>query len=225
MKNQFFGFGFLFFTVIGGISYFLFFSGFLQIEKITVSGVEKISEEDIKAFIPGGNIFLVDTEEAEKDILNNFLQIGGVEIRRSFPDALNVSVTERMPSALWCEGKNCFSVDREGVIFEEAASLETDLVRIAGPKEMLDKEKISQILEIGNKMKDDLGITAAQAFIATEGRLNVETSEGWEIYFNLQGNLDWQITELGLVLEKQISPEKRKKLEYIDLRFSRVFYK
>ena len=59
----------------------------------------------------------------------------------------------------------------------------------------------------------------------SEKRLNTKTSEGWEIYFNLKGDLNWQITELGLVSEKQIPLEDRGELEYIDLRFSRVYYK
>lgn len=209
---------------MGGISYFLFFSGVFRIEKISVSGGEKISEENIKTLIHKGNIFLADTEEIEKNILSNFPQIGKVEIHRNFPDALDVLVMERMPAALWCDEARCFLADNEGVVFEESAP-ETDLIKITGTKEMLNKEKISQIMEIRDRVKDNLGITITRAFIATEERLNVKTSEGWEVYFNLKKDFDWQITELSLVLEKQISPEKRKKLEYIDLRFSRVFYK
>lgn len=223
-KNRFFWLGFLALFAIEGIVYFLFFSGIFQIEKIIVSGGEKVSEESVKAFIPRENIFLIDVKEIEKNILNNFPQIGKVEIHRSFPDALNVLATERLPVALWCQEPRCFLVDNEGVIFEGSAS-ETDLIKITGPKEILDKEKISQIMGIKEKLEDGLGVTTTQAFISTEGRLNIKTSEGWEAYFNLKGDLDWQIQELSLVLEKQISPIKRKILEYIDLRFSRVFYK
>ena len=67
--------------------------------------------------------------------------------------------------------------------------------------------------------------TTTGAVIVSEERLNVKTSEGWEIYFNTADDLDWQVQELALVLEKQITPEKRRNLEYIDLRFSRVYYK
>jgi len=55
--------------------------------------------------------------------------------------------------------------------------------------------------------------------IISEERLNAKTSEGWEIYFNLEGDINWQLTKLGAVLEKEIPPEKRENLEYIDLRF------
>jgi len=80
-------------------------------------------------------------------------------------------------------------------------------------------------LDIQDKLKNIAGVTTTRAIIVSEERLNIAVSEGWEIYFNTEGDLDWQIKELWIVLEKQISPEKRKNLEYVDLRFSRVFYK
>lgn len=224
LRSRFFGLIVLFLAVIVGISYFLFFSGIFQIGKIIITGEKKVSKEAIESLVHRQNIFLIDTPKIKKDILDNFPQIAEVEINRSFPDSLNILVAERLAIAVWCEGERCFLVDSEGVNFEESP-VEISLLKITGAKELLNKEKISQILEIKDKLKNSLGITTTQAFIATEERLNVKTSEGWEIYFNLKGDLNWQITELGLVLEKQIFPPKRKNLEYIDLRFSRVFYK
>lgn len=222
--------------IISGISYFLFFSDFFEIEKIIVLrqaqdnserviiGQVKVSEEDIKSLVPQKNIFLIDIEEIKKDILAKFIKIDSVQVQRSFPDALSILVKERSPLAAWCEQDSCFLVDKGGVIFEEVSTT-ADLIKIAGAKEMLNKEKIAQILDIQHKLKDGPGITTTQAFIASEQRLNIKTSEAWEIYFNTEGDLNWQLQELGLVLEKQITPEKRSNLEYIDLRFSRVYYK
>lgn len=224
MKNRLFRLGVLALAAVGGISYFLFFSEIFQIKKIAVSGEVGIYEENIKALVYPKNIFLINTGEIEKNILSNFSKIGKVEIYRSLPDALDILITERTPIALWCEQDHCFFADKEGVIFGENPP-ETDLIKIMGPKEMLNKEKISQILDIQRKLKENPQVTATQALIASEERLNIGTSEGWEIYFNSKGNLDWQVQELALVLEKQITPAKRKNLEYIDLRFSRVFYK
>lgn len=225
LRRRFFRLGILVLAAIGGISYFLFFSGIFQIEKVIVTGESKVSKEAIESLVSPQNIFLIDISKIRKDILDRFPQIAKAEIHRGFPGTLNISVRERLAVASWCDGENnCFLVDNEGVIFGEAPA-ETNLVKIAGAREMLGKEKIAKILEIQGKLKDDLGITTTQALIAPEERLNIETSEGWEIYFKSDGDIDWQLQELGLVLEKQITPAKRKKLEYIDLRFSRIFYK
>ena len=210
-----------------GISYFLFFSGIFQIEKITISGNSKVTQEKIESLVGPNNLFLVDTKKIAKNILDNFPQLANAEVRRGFPDALSIEVAERTASAQWCPNNKCFLIDGEGVIFEEVfAPEETErLIKIAGERGLLNKEKIAQILDIQVKLREIAGVTTTKTFIVSGERLNVEVSEGWEIYFNTENSLDWQAQELSLVLEKKISPEKRTKLEYVDLRFSRVYYK
>ncbi len=130
-------------------------------------------------------------------------------------------IRQPQPAAVWC-GQECFLADKNGMIFKKAPA-ETDLVKIFGKKELL--SQIGQVLEIESKLKESLDIEIERAEMVSSQRLDVETSEGWKIYFDLTGDLDWQVQKLGLVLEKQITPEKRRNLEYVDLRFSRIYYK
>ena len=55
--------------------------------------------------------------------------------------------------------------------------------------------------------------------IVSDEKLTGLTTEDWEVYFNLQKDIEWQLTKLRAVLEEKIPPEKRKDLEYIELRF------
>ena len=129
------------------------------------------------------------------------------------------------PAALWCGNKECFLSDENGRIFKKAApEAETDLIRVFGEKELF-SQQIDRILEIKSKLEKNLKMEIKKAHLVSPKRLDLENSEGWRIYFNLEEDSDWQIQKLGLVLEKQISPEERKNLKYIDLRFSRVYYK
>jgi hypothetical protein len=60
----------------------------------------------------------------------------------------------------------------------------------------------------------------------SEDKLIIKTAEGWEIYFTLQKDSDWQIAKLNAVLEEVVTAERRGDLEYIEVRFSnRVFPK
>lgn len=224
MRSRVFWIGILSFLAIAVIYYFLFFSGFFKIKKIIITGDQIISEEIARTFVARNNIFLINAAKIEKDILSGFSQIAKVKISRSFPSTLNISIIKREPAAVWCDLEKCFLTDNDGVNFREAPT-ETDLIKITGAKELVGRESISQILRIQKELKDKSIATTTRAFIVSEERLNIKTSEGWEAYFNLKGNLDWQLQELNLVLEKQISPEKRRNLEYVDLRFSRVYYK
>jgi len=81
------------------------------------------------------------------------------------------------------------------------------------------KEQISKILEIGTKLKDNFKIPIEEILVVSDERLNVKTSEGWQIYFDPQKDLNWQLTKLSAVLKEEIPPEKRADLEYIELRF------
>jgi cell division septal protein FtsQ len=178
------------------------------------------------------SILLVNGGRIEKDILDAFPQIASAEVRKSFFDAISVQITERAAVALWCENEQCFLLDAQGVIFEEApADLELLAIKRGEPsgelslgKVVLEKDKLAQILEVKSQLAQIFEIPVDGA-VVSDGRLDIETSEGWQIRFNLKGDLAWQLTELKLALEKQISPEKRQSLEYIDLRFSRVYYK
>jgi len=239
LKNRFFWFGFLILIFISAIFYFLFFSQTFQIEKIIVTGENKVSTEDIKSliqpklenkilFFKTKSILLVNLDEIKEDILANFPPIAEVEIKKGFPDAINVLIIERAGLALWCQAGQCFLVDNEGVVFERIFE-ETELVKIIneenqGPvllgEKVIEKEKLNQVLfKIAPELEINLKITFKDFVISAEDKLIVETEEGWEIYFNFRNDIDWQMTKLRADLEEKIPPEKRKDLEYIDVQF------
>ncbi len=226
LGNRLFWLGILVLIVVGAIFYFFFLSDFFQVEKIIVTGEEKVSKENIKSFIPRKNIFLLDTKIIKEDILNKFPQIAEAEVKRSFPDVLDIVVIERLAIANWCQREKCFLVDNKGVIFEEISS-ETKLIKIIDGQnreifnlgeKVIEKEQLSQILKTESKLKG-LEVLVKEFIISSEDKLTTTISEGWEIYFNLQEDIEWQLTKLGAVLEEKIPLQERVNLEYIELRF------
>jgi cell division septal protein FtsQ len=238
LSNRFFWLGLLILVFLLSLFYFLFFSEFFQTEKIIVTGEERASKEELRLlvekklenkilFFKTKSIFLVNLNETRKEILNNFPQIAEVEISRRLPDAINILVVERLSLAVWCREENCFLLDKEGVIFEET-SPETSLPKIIDKQNLttpalgeriIEKEGLCQIIEIKSKLDDGLKIQIAEVFFIAEERLNLKTSEGWEIYLNPKGDIGWQLTKLRVDLEEEIPPERRKDLEYVELRF------
>ncbi|MFH1575444.1 MAG: FtsQ-type POTRA domain-containing protein [Candidatus Nealsonbacteria bacterium] len=242
-RKKFLALLFLILAIAGAIFYGLFFWKVFWVEKVIISGEQKITKEDIgflvdkelenKAlFLATKSIWSVNTNKIKEDILNAFPQIAAAEVRKNFFDAISVQITERVPLALWCEAERCFLLDEDGIIFEDASD-DPELVIIKDDnfieelflgKAVIKKDALAQILKIESKLIE-INILINKALIISDERLNIETKEGWEIYFNLKGNLDWQSKELKLTIEDRISAEKRQELEYIDLRFSRVYYK
>lgn len=242
LKSRFLWLPFLTLIIFGGIFYFCLFSDFFQIKKIIITGEEKVSTEELRLlveknlenkifFFKTKSILLIDTQKIRKIVLDNFLAIAEVEIKQGFPDGVDVVVIERLGLANWCQEEKCFLIDNEGVIFEEIRQRE-DLIKIIDRQKInppilrekvIEKANLEQILKIALKLKEDLKIPLEEVVIVSEQRLNVKTLEDWEIYFDPKEDLNWQITKLKVVLENKIPLEKRKNLEYIDLRFEKVY--
>lgn len=242
-SSRFFWLGILILILIGGLFYFAIFSSTFQIREIEISGNQKVSSEILEnivrekisqkvLFFSSQSIFLAHFNKINKTILEKFPQVAKVNLKRKFFDKLIVEIEERKPIAIFSHNENLFSLDREGVIFEQIEEPESKLLKVKDltlkedqklGEKVIKEETLGQISEINLELNENLKIQPIEISIVSEERLNVKTSEGWEIYFNLKGDLNWQLTKLSLVLKERIPPEKRRNLEYIDLRFERVY--
>ena len=218
LKNKFFWSCFFIFFIFSGTFYFFVFSSFFQIKEIQVLGAEKISEQEIKEIISlnSGNIFLTNFKKLNQIILERYIQIAGINFKRKFPGRLVVQVSERRPELVFCDSE-CFFVDVEGVAFEKVSEISSNMLVVRA--ENVNKERLGQVI----KIKSGLKIPIEEILIVSDKRFNVKTSEGWQIYFDPREKLDRHIEELDILLKEKLPFEKRKHLEYIDLRFEKIF--
>jgi len=247
-RNRFFWLGILILIVFIGLFYFLVFSSFFQIKEIKISGNsafaeasadrQKISVENIQEviekeieqrvlFLPTKSIFLAGFPKIKAKISETFPQIAQINFKREFPDTLTVMIEERKPTAVFNREDLYFFLDKEGIIFENtlAGGQLIKIKKAVKAKELklgdrvLEKELISAILEIESKLENDLKIPIEEVLVVSDERINIKTSDGWEIYLNPKGDIEWQLTKLRVDLEEEIPQERRKDLEYIELRF------
>ena len=239
IRNRFFWLTIFALGLIGFSFYFFFLSDAFQVEKVTIRGENKVSKEDIGSliegklenrflFFPTKTILLVSLNDMREEILNNFPQIAKTEIKRSWPDTIDVLVVERKGIVNWCESKKCFLLDNEGIVFEEMAEAKEGLAVIVksslsklGDK-VIEANDLNKILDIKSQLETDFKIPINDFVINSEDKLTADTREGWQIYFNLQGDVGWQITKLRAVMEEKFPPENRGNLEYIELRFGNL---
>ncbi len=242
LRNRFFWIFVLISLLSGTAIYFTIFSPTFQVKEIKISGVQKLRAEDLQntiqrpiekkiAIFPTKSIFLINLGEIKGTLLKEFARLEKVDLKRILPATLIIQIQERQPVGVWCKESSCFLIDKNGIIFEES-SMGDGLVIWSNKNEnvilgqkVLDENLISSILMVKEKLSTNSKIEARDFIIVDNERLNVKTGEGWEAYFDPTKNMEWQLTELSLVLEKEIPFEKRGNLEYIDLRFSKVYYK
>jgi len=176
---------------------------------------------------------LFNLDQAKKEILAKYPQIQDVKIERKFPSKIYALIEERQGVAVYVDAKGSkFSVDTEGYAFDPADSTEsvieildpgTTEAKIGSP--VILKDTLAAILKMKGEI-DSMGkISVVQARLATPERINLLTSEGWYIYFNPLKDINEQLVKLNAVLSDASFAAKRTNLEYLDIRFTRVYLK
>ena len=246
LKNRFFWLGVSIAVFTELLLYLVVLLPLFQIQEVRVKENIEVSENKIKSvvlqdlwkrflFFPTASILLADTQGIGDNLLETLLELETVSIQRKFPNVLVVSVQEKRTVALWCKESRCFALDNEGVAFKKA-HVSTDFPVITSLREapenlgetVVTKDALLAVLDFSREMKRRsllLGNEVSVRFrIVSENQIDAATPEGWSIYFTRTQDLFWQITKLQTVLENKIPPEKRRKLEYIDVRFGDQAY-
>lgn len=244
----------IFLVFIGATIYSVFFSQFLAVAEIKVSGTEnlnpaeirKIAENEIAGnflgFISRNNILLASKKTIEKNILEKFKYAEKAEIKKNFPGGLDIAIEERKFNLVLCGGGECFVIDGKRTVFAKADFEKNEIGENNLPilyddgnknfslgEVAFEQDYIDYLTGIKEKIKNELGIEMereARTPQIASGDIRAKTVEGWQIFFDKNIPLDKEINMLKIVLENKIDQNKRTELEYIDLRTeNKVYYK
>jgi cell division protein FtsQ len=195
------------------------------------------------------SIFLINYKKLNKEILDNFPAIESIKIGKKLPQTITVEITDRITFGAFCDyfasadangglppdKEECFLIDQNGIIFESLPQVSENMIIVRNPldiKQVLVGENviaeniIGIISKIDNNLRNNLQINIKEAAVSSPLRLNITTNENWEIYFDLDSDIDMQITKMNLLLSGEILTDARKNLQYIDLRFKdKAYYK
>lgn len=142
MSRWWFYFVMLFF--IGTTVYIFFFSDFMRITSITVSGTEVLSESDVQqilqqeldhkfiGIIPRATFPFVAPHLMEKKLKETFRRIDTVHVQRVFPEKLVVVIVEHEAVLVWCRDHakdDCYMIDRNGTAYERVDWSSPDIMQ------------------------------------------------------------------------------------------------
>jgi hypothetical protein len=241
-------------VVFTGVSgYVLIFSPLLRLNSIQVNGTVDIPKQEIEQFIqmdmagkyggviPKNNLLTVPRGTVEKDVQDHFKKIRSVEVSRVFPSTLVIQIQERKTLVLWCVNEQCFYIDENGYAYAPMDTVQssdqpghflkitdTSGQAINTDEPILDQEFVRAASDIQGRLQQELGI-AVDVECTTPSRFSdnliLKTQEGWTMYINVQLPIEKSLQTLQLLFKKEISPERRQHLKYIDLRTeNRVYY-
>lgn len=227
----------------------------LQAKNISFSGLKTFFADELQEsvrqeisgsyglIIPKQSIFLIRGKTLEQGLLKNFPRLKTVEISRRFPDTLAIVVEERDLWAILCndgytpentEDLSCLYLDQTGFAFEEAPysvgslilKVRTDYPEINPGRQILAPETAKGIERL-QEQAQEAGIRAwrYELFGQVPSEIKMETDEGFALFFLREDDFANAFRVLKTLLEREIK-DKRKALEYIDLRFgNKAFYR
>lgn len=225
----------------------LFYIPYFKIKKISIEGNSSIDQEKIMTEISGhllskqleifpkDNILILPKKEIINGLLEKFPRLKTVSLSKNFPNAISVKVEERNNEALFCfknKDEGCAFIDKDGFVFEKApyfspgvylTFLEEATSTWKSSFQVISEEQFKKIIDFKNLLAGE-GIKILQIIIKKEGIYQLQTNEGWSILLNEKN--DSQLTYQNLKTTLDQIKDKRKNLDYIDLRFgNKVFYK
>jgi len=239
LKKKVLFFSFIGFILASILGYFLFFSPLLKIQQTptfiplqAISQAEEIAQK-LEA-TKGKSLIFLNIKSLTKEFLGVSPEFEAVYFKRNFKNhSLIFTYKLKTPAIILCdkeENQNCSLADINGVLFafnEQFASWDKEgLPTLFCAKSHATANYIKDIAFLKASLENSLGLKIA-FFKSTEEPQTIEakTKEGWVVYFNQAEDLGLALTKLKLLLEEKITEEERANLEYVDLRFSKAYYK
>ena len=90
-----------------------------RVEVADVVGLKLLNSSEINEVLdlPGRQVFSLDTEEIQQDLLDSFGELRAVNVEIDLPNTVVISITERVPILIWRQEDHSLLVDAEGLAY------------------------------------------------------------------------------------------------------------
>ncbi|MBP9855696.1 MAG: hypothetical protein KBC48_00090 [Candidatus Pacebacteria bacterium] len=247
--------------IIGLVLYLPFF----LIEEIEVEGAQIVKSEEVVGevtsflagnkflIIPRRHIWLYAEEELQAHLFTTFSRLDSVSAVSGFPSKLTITVTERSPVMLYCEGNlNCFFINKQGVAYTRSPSFSPGVflewrassTAITAPLAVSNAAEVERLLDLKTiilQVLELLGLKGWQVnsftstadhdfiFTVTPARATSTQVLPWEIMVDQETPALTVGNNLHAALSAILKDSQDKTLpplQYVDVRFGKkVFYK
>lgn len=225
---------------------------FLRIEKVEISGAASARpeavEEEARKYLRGAygslfaknNILLYPKERMREGLLKEFPVFASASVSARDLHALEITIVERAPQALWCEGSealsSCLLLDEGGAAYALAADFTGSVyVRYFGPlqagplpRQFMEPEQFRAL----SALVDELGkklpmLLVDKVALEDGGAARVFFADGFELIIALADNGADVLERFSLALEAEpFASHDVTEFEYLDLRFGdKLYYK
>jgi cell division septal protein FtsQ len=228
-----------------GITGYVLFSPKFQIQNLEITGINKISKEKFNKIVDDyrfkksflifshNNYFLFSPDDLKALIGTSYL-LEKIEIEKSYPSSVKISVFEKNAQIVWLSGDRCFELDEQGNAIESCDDRTKDLIRIhdlSGAtieigKQAIDHDFLAYLLKADELLKNTIPVEIFNLNDGDKNTIKMQTKIGYEILINRDLDIAEQVSRLLILLNDNKIKEQLPQIRYFDLRFGeKVFYK
>ena len=214
-------------AAVWGLNYF-YNSSYFKIKSLSIEGNIHYDENTLDKFttdIRGTNIFEINKKDIEDSLVSGLVWIKSVELRKIFPDSIEIMIQERNPALIASYKSDLYLLDDEGLILEKISfdDIESygDLILVKdafdyklGPGEAIAAKNILSCGNIYNIMDEEVRVLIKEAGIEKNiaGDIFFITYNNEKIVFGDSNEIIKKIEVLKLLLKHET------KYNIIDLR-------
>jgi cell division septal protein FtsQ len=200
--------------------YTLLNSSSLHVGLVEVSGIERISAQDVNAVLSvfGASIFSLEPDVLQQELKAAFPEMTDVSVRAGFPARVTVEASERQPLLVWEQGEISLWVDRNGIAFRQRGEVE-GLVRVQAVQappllgdetrlqdQIITPEMVQAILTLSQQAP-----TGTDILYDPEHGLGWQDAQGWQVFFgpnpdNMEVRLSIYLAMVGMFQDRNLIP-------------------
>ncbi len=173
----------------------------LEVRRISVSGLHRVSENEIFArvgYAPGTNVLQVNLEETRKAV-EEILWVRHATIQRVWPNEIVISLVERQPIALARINSEIYQVDIEGVVLSPDVLTEINAPILDG-------------LHVGDPEGNEIKIDIYREIVEAIGESNLS-----EVHVGESGEVSVVPTENPILIDLGLTSHRDRWEKYVGL--------
>lgn len=169
-------------ALLGTGAYAVWFSAWLDVEKVDVSGAQNISADEVRAraLVEAGTpLALVDLDRAESRV-RSLAIVKDVDVSRQWPDTVLIEVVERVAIAVVEIGGRLRGLDAEGVVFRDYRRAPTGLPRVR-TEVGTSAEALREAAQVVSALPESLVLVVDHVLVATVDEISLFLKDGRQV--------------------------------------------
>jgi cell division protein FtsQ len=193
-------------TVVG-LGYVLFFTSFLGVQSVEVIGATRVSADQVRAVaaVPDHNPMLTLNTDQIRDRVATMPVVATVEVSRSWPSTIEITVTERTAIAFFDSGPGgdgVHLVDGGGVVFKTVKDRPAGLPELKLPKVSADDPLTRAVTAVLGVLPEQLLKQVTTATAKTPGSVEFKLTNGKTVRWGTAEETDRKARVLAALLTR-----------------------